>query len=351
MRPQRAAVLVRDLFTHTAGWLGDVDIDTGPGDDAYAKVVTEALPKIPQHTPPGDLASYNNKSTAVAARLVETVTGEVFETVLRDRLLVPLGLGHTFLFPSEIANRRHAIGHVTKDGRTVPVPEWPLSRCETAEGGAASSVTDQVRYARFHLTGVAAPGPAPICDDTRRSMWRPRSTMNSGLQVGINWLLRRRGRKALVVHGGNVSYEHVSAFVMIPEDEFAVTVLTNSRGGVDLGDEAVGWALTHILDVPPDPPMAELDVPVSEMGDFLGDYEAGDIRFEVRREGSRLQTQLRYPEHPDLEASAAEMYFTAPDTVVAAANPIQVGGVFIRGSEGDVVAFRWGVRLGNGSLG
>lgn len=149
-----------------------------------------------------------------------------FETVLRDRLLVPLGLEHTFLFPSEIANRRHAIGHVTKDGRTVPVPEWPLSRCETAEGGVASSVTDQMRYARFHLTGVAAPGPAPIGDDTRRSMWRPRSTMNSGPQVGINWLLR------------------------------------------------------------------------SEMGDFLGDYEAGDSRFEVRREGSRLQTSCGTPSIP-----------------------------------------------------
>lgn len=257
----------------------------------------------------------------MAARLIETVTGEVFETTLRDRLLVPLGLQHTFVFPSEIANRRHAIGHATKDGRTVPVPDWPLSRCEIPEGGVASSVTDQLRYARFHLTGAATPGPPPIGDDMRRSMWQPRSTMNSTLHVGINWLLRRRGEKTLVTHGGNVSYQHVSAFVMIPEDEFAVTVLTNSRGGEDLSRELVDWALTHVLGVPAGSPLAELDVPVSDLGPYLGDYEAGDLRFEVRLQGSRLDVQA------------------------------QVVGVFVRGPGGAVVAFRWGGRLGNRSAG
>lgn len=175
--------------------------------------------------------------------------------------------------------------------------------------------------------------------------------MNSTLHVGINWLLRRRGEKTLVTHGGNVSYQHVSAFVMIPEDEFAVTVLTNSRGGEDLSRELVDWALTHVLGVPAGSPLAELDVPVSDLGPYLGDYEAGDLRFEVRLQGSRLDVQLRFPEYPDLDPPAEQVYCTAADTLVATADPTQVVGVFVRGPGGAVVAFRWGGRLGNRSAG
>src|SRR6478672_1555548 len=45
-------VTVRQLLTHTGGWLGDYFDDFGAGDDALARMV-EGLSKLPQLTPLG----------------------------------------------------------------------------------------------------------------------------------------------------------------------------------------------------------------------------------------------------------------------------------------------------------
>src|SRR3954467_3679442 len=88
-------VTVRQLFNHTAGWEGDLMDNTGDGDDALAKYV-ERMSKLEQVAPLGSTVSYNNASLSLAGRVIEKVTGQTFEQAIRDLLLEPLGLDHTF---------------------------------------------------------------------------------------------------------------------------------------------------------------------------------------------------------------------------------------------------------------
>lgn len=350
VRPLREAVVVRDLLTHTAGWQGDVGFDTGRGDDALARVVSEVLPQLPQHTPPGSSMSYNNVSSAVLARLVEVATGEVYETVLRDRLVAPLGLGQTFLYPEDVANRRHAVGHTSPGGVNVPAAEWPLPRCFTPVGGIASSVLDQLAYARFHLSGASA-GVAPITGGMRAMMRAPRVRINETQHVGLSWLLRRRGDRMLVTHGGNVSYQHVSSFVMSPDADFAMTVLTNGQSGQLLNAEVVNWVLANVLGEPEFELAAMPGRGADELAEYVGDYEAADSRVEVRRGGSGLTTRLRYPEVPDFDWPAQDVYFVSRDTVATTANPAEAAGEFIRDGGDGVTGLRWGLRLAHRATG
>ena len=69
-----AAVRVRHLLTHTAGWFGDDFTDPGDGDDALAEYVA-AMASLPQIAPLGDYFSYNNAAFSVAGRVIEVVTG------------------------------------------------------------------------------------------------------------------------------------------------------------------------------------------------------------------------------------------------------------------------------------
>jgi CubicO group peptidase (beta-lactamase class C family) len=346
VRELRAAVRAADLFTHTAGWVGDVFFDTGPGDDAFTRAVAEQLPVVPQHTPPGDRASYNNLSMVVAARLIETLAGGSYESLLHSSVLEPLGLTNTFLFPSSVANRRHAVGHRQVDGAQIPVPDWPLPRCFTPTGGVLSSVWDQLAYARFHLTGQLPEGRTPpIGTATREMMRRPRSSMNPAMGVGINWLLRERAGYHLVAHGGNVSYQQLSAFAMVPDEEFAVTTLTNARPGEQLGQRILDWAMQRVLgaDIAPLP---TVPAPAS-IDELTGDFGTGDACVRVRRDGDRLLAQNRYPQEPSLDGPELAVHFVGEGLVATDEDPAEPAGLFLRNQAGEVDALRWGLRLGN----
>src|SRR5579884_3476508 len=76
---QRVTVL--QLLNHSAGWQGDYFEDTGRGDDAYARYV-EKMADLEQVYPLGTQASYNNASLALAGRVIEKVTGKVYEDAI-----------------------------------------------------------------------------------------------------------------------------------------------------------------------------------------------------------------------------------------------------------------------------
>ena len=108
-------VTVGTLLNHTAGWDGgDEVVDTGEGDDALGRYV-DTFDSLPQNTPPGAVASYNNAAFALAGRVIEKVTGQTYERAVTELLVEPLGLDHTFLFPAKVMEHRFSASHVQDD--------------------------------------------------------------------------------------------------------------------------------------------------------------------------------------------------------------------------------------------
>ena len=352
--PARAQVTVGQLLDHTAGWRGDVEIDTGWGDDALARAVAEVLPVMPQVFSPGALTSYNNLSLVVAGRLLERVTGRRYEDVVQERVLAPLAMTSTFFFPWEVAMRPMAAGHVVGDGRVRPTYVWPMSRAMGPAGGAVSSVRDQLRYAQFHLDGSTA-GHAPLSDDLRREMQEPRVTLPSALSgVGLSWLLRERGGLRMVTHGGNCSNLFLSGFALAPDEGFAVTVLTNSRGGGALSASVTEWAVQHHLGSSAAVGPAASPLPDSLADEYVGRYDAGQWDLDVTASDGRLFVQMLLTDVPadtpeDVLAAfrvpPAEVVLVGPDVIASAAAPADSSGDFIRDADGRVAWLRYGLRV------
>src|SRR3954466_11400426 len=151
-------VTVLQLFNHTAGWEGDMMDNTGDGDDALAIYVTR-MERLQQVSPLGATVSYNNASLSVAGLIIAKVQGTTYEQAIRDLLLDPLGLDHTFFFPNEIMTRRFAVGHTRHDdGRVTIARPWAMPRGNAPAGGTSANALDQIAWAKCQ------PGPGTSAD-------------------------------------------------------------------------------------------------------------------------------------------------------------------------------------------
>jgi CubicO group peptidase (beta-lactamase class C family) len=231
--PGAAAVTVRELLNHTAGWLGQDLRDTGRGTSALPRYVA-GIHRLPQLTPPGTVFSYNNAAIALAGYLIERVTGTTYEYAIRDLLLAPLGLRHSFFFSDEIIGYRAAASHTMVNGTAVPQPrDWYLPRSVAAAGGLICTATDLLRWARFHLGDGRAPDGRRLLSPASLAGMRTRpgpggTDIVELTGIGVTWQLRPTAQGVRIVqHGGDWHGER-SGFLMVPEQGFALTLLANS---------------------------------------------------------------------------------------------------------------------------
>lgn len=278
-----AAVTVRQLLNHTAGWLGDALQDFGRGDDAIARYVA-AMTRLPQLTALGTEFAYNNAALVLAGRIIEVATGKTYEAAIQNLVLDPLKLSSTHFFTDQIIGLNVAASHNVVDGKpVVDTKFWPFPRSCNPTGALMSTARDQLRYARFHLGDATVSGDSPLLSPQSLQSMRSKQGVGGTLlvedtSVGVTWMLRPSAEGVTIVqHGGTWGGQH-SGFFMVPERDFAMTVLTNSEGGSDLHSDLFvdDWALrlfAGITNVPAEP--QRLDA--SDLEPYAGRYSAQAI--------------------------------------------------------------------------
>jgi CubicO group peptidase (beta-lactamase class C family) len=147
--------------------------------------------------------------------------------LIRELVLEPLGMQHSFFFANEAITYRTAVGHeaIFKKPRTPKVVRpWPIARSGNAVGGLNCTILDLLRYARFHMgdgkKGVNS-NPKRLADAT------PVVDAANGEQLGISWFLRDVDGVRILRHGGATNGQ-MATLIIVPERQFALAMLTNS---------------------------------------------------------------------------------------------------------------------------
>jgi CubicO group peptidase (beta-lactamase class C family) len=244
-----ARVTVRHLLKHIPGFLGDVFTDTGDGPDALTDYVAR-FGSVPQLNAPGRQFAYSNSGQSVAGRIIEVVTGLPYEQAVRRLVLEPLRLTHSGYSLDELPGVSVAEPHLNDPATGEPVlsPEsWRVPRSIGPAGGLISSARDQLAWARFHMSGGGRLLSARSIE-AMRSRPGPGGTLLVELDgYGLTWMIRPSAEGPKIIeHGGDWSGQH-SGFLFVPEQDFALTVLTNAESGPNLVADlfASDWALSR----------------------------------------------------------------------------------------------------------
>jgi CubicO group peptidase (beta-lactamase class C family) len=299
-----AKVTVLNLLNHTSGLGWDLLVDTGEGDDALARFVAN-LANLELIAPPGERASYSQAGYSVVGRIMEKVIGRTYEQAVDSLVLEPLGLSHTFFAPEDVMTRRFAVGHNPGEDGTPSVARlWRGPRCRNPGGGIASSVADQLRWARFHLgDGRAASGDRVLPPEVLHRMKEPTVALRGstlGDALGISWFLRDIDGVRTVGHGGSANGQFAE-FLTVPERGFAVVALSNSGpDGIPCNQAVVRWALEAylgVVDRDPEP----LPYDETRANEVVGRYDIDVMSLLIATDETKLTLEARIK--PEIRAS------------------------------------------------
>ncbi|EDY47637.1 penicillin-binding protein 4 [Streptomyces clavuligerus] len=279
-------ITVRQLLSHTSGLACDLPHDQGQEDDCLARHVAK-LREVALDFRPGTALSYSSTGYVVLGRIVEVITGTTWDTALRERLLIPLGLDHTVTLPEEAVCFPVATGHLPDgpDQCPVPVPQGDRTpRSAGPAGRVIATAADVLRLARMHLDGGTAPGGTRVMSVNAVAAMQHRETgvpdqWTVGADGwGLGWTLYDWDGIPGFGHDGASAGQY--AFLrVVPENGVAVALLTNGGEARRLSAALCGELLDELSGVVlPEPFAPAAEPPTVDLAPLLGTYRrAGTV--------------------------------------------------------------------------
>jgi CubicO group peptidase (beta-lactamase class C family) len=281
----REVLTVRHLLNHTCGIdAADFFPELGKGDDGVRRYVA-ALAGFGQVHPLGEHISYCNAAFVIAGRLLEVLSGEPFDGLLKRELFGPCGFTRTRTSGDEAILHRTAIGHIVEPATGVPraTRRFMLPYAGAPAGTTViTTIGDLLRFARIHIGGGVTPeGMRVLSGESARAM-ATETAHDPGLydyRVGLGWQLPPFGGTHVLAHMGG-SYGGVATIIIVPEQRFAYAAFGNSTTARPLHDRMHEFVLEELLGVP-GADRIRPDGSVVNPARYVGIYERQYIRTTV----------------------------------------------------------------------
>jgi CubicO group peptidase (beta-lactamase class C family) len=306
-----------DLATHRSG-LPRLPDNLAPADpkdpyDGYDEARLWAFLRGWRPTRPRNAAfEYSNLGFGLLGHALARHAGRPFEALLRERVLVPLGLPDMVLAWSGVAPGRLAQGH---DAGKRPVPPWHFDVFAGA-GALRATLPEMVRYAQAAL-GVV---DTPLASALRLALTPRADGPSPAHRVGLGWIVGAVDGRPVAQHDGG-TFGFASSLVLDPGRRRAGLVLANAM--VPVGDLAL-----HLLDA--SAPLRDLAaearatqgeavaLPASDVAPLAGRYAlTPQFAIVVRADGPRLFAQAT-------GQGEFELFARAPRRFFARVTPLQI---------------------------
>lgn len=164
---------------------------------------------------PGRKFTYSNSNYILLSAIVEKVTREKFEHVVRRTIFEPLSMNHSGFDFKHVANTNKSTGHLSIK-KSITISEDFDSTYAPGCGSMYSTVMDLLRWYQGLYNGK-------VIDDNIREQAFVRRKAN----YGYGWFNEKKHGRICISHAGGVP-GFLANIEFYPEDDLCIILLSNS---------------------------------------------------------------------------------------------------------------------------
>ena len=215
-------VTINQLLNHTSGlydYTTNSDFPAYVNSNPFKKVPSDSILKWWQKeaiNSPGSPYSYCNSNYILLGLLIEKIEGKPFHTVLRERILTPLGMTHTYLSDYDIYTEEEAGFYQNNSYFDLHFTSF-LTAAWSA-GGLLSTTEDLSKYARKLYSGSFL---------SQIAFTKMKKT-SPGSSYGLGLIHRSYLGRDYLGHGG-ATLQH-STMEYSPRSDFSIVCVTIESG-------------------------------------------------------------------------------------------------------------------------
>jgi CubicO group peptidase (beta-lactamase class C family) len=230
-----ARVTVRHLLYQVSGLskaTGNKYATSGDSRDSALEDQVRGLRSAKLTEPVGTTWQYSNANYNTLGMIVQTVSGQRYETYVRQHILAPLEMSNSVM--SETAAKSH--GLVTGYRYWFGFPfsaDLPFNRGNLPAGGLISSVEDMAHYLSAQVNGgrygtKAIVSPAGMADLQRAGV----PTGHEGTSYAMGWDVDETNGIPTLTHDGSQFNAHAN-LVLIPGAKRGIVLMENAENSPD----------------------------------------------------------------------------------------------------------------------
>jgi CubicO group peptidase (beta-lactamase class C family) len=212
------------------------------------RLLRGALGQEPAYSPDSK-AQYANLNFVMVGAMQEKVTGQLWESLIEERLFGPLRMSQTGFGPmASVGEEDQPWGH-TAEGRAI-APEHPGADNPPSLAPAGTvhcSLRDLARYGAFHLSrGKSAPG---VLEEAAFDVLHGKANAADDAW-GLGWVrVKRDWAKGMALRHNGSNTLHMASIWLAPEADFGAAVVANIGGAKasKACDEMVGKLVVRFL--------------------------------------------------------------------------------------------------------
>ncbi|MBL9115350.1 MAG: beta-lactamase family protein [Verrucomicrobiaceae bacterium] len=223
--PPLHPITLQDCLCHTAGLPFKSIIEQPTLDLLPLRLAAISHAAAPLMHQPDSKYQYSNAGINIAGRIIEIVSGQDYESFLKQRIFAPLGMNDTTSFPSEEQVSRLAAVYRPNNEKTalemtqIGQLKYPLTskdRQPMPGGGFFSTAGDVTKFCQMLLNGGTLGGKRVLSEASARAMHERQTPTELSEAYGLGLKLEADGRYG---HGGaqgtNMTVDPARGLVMI----------------------------------------------------------------------------------------------------------------------------------------
>lgn len=239
MRDEYRPVTLRDLLTHTAGFVGTNAGLTASTDLRAARLQWTSTTVQTAPANARGIYRYSNNGYGTAGAMLERAWGGTYESLITDRLLVPLGItsGTAWGPTTTVGGTDQPVGHRRVSGQWVV-----CEACDNPPGLSSAGTMNATlgAWARIiqEVLRADAGESQVMTQTTARFLLSPLVPFGTNATYGIGWIVNGRAAG----HDGSNTTNHSRASLFL--DPGVAFLMTTNAGDLDGG--LSGAALTAL---------------------------------------------------------------------------------------------------------